>query len=159
MVLEIKKYPNPILRKKSEEIKEITPEIKELVFNMKETMEKNQGVGLSAPQVGVSKRIIIVDTPEGPKEFINPKFFKKSKETELGEEGCLSFPRLFLKIKRSKEVLVKAKDIDGKDLGVEANGILARIFQHEIDHLDGILFIDKISFWQRIKIKRKLKNI
>jgi peptide deformylase len=156
--LEIKKYPDPILKKKCDEIKEITPEIKELIFDMMETIKKNQGIGLSAPQVGVLKRIIIIETKDGPKVFINPEIFKKSKEQEIEEEGCLSFPGLYLKIKRAREVLLKAKNIDGKDLEIQAKGILARIFQHEIDHLEGILFIDYLNFWQRLKFKYKLRT-
>jgi peptide deformylase len=156
MILEIKKYPDPILRKKCEEVKEITPEVKKLIEDMIETMEKNEGVGLAAPQVGILKRIIVVETPEAPKGFINPQIFKKSKEKEIMEEGCLSFPGLFLKIKRAKEIEIEALDENGGK--IKAEGILAKILQHEIDHLDGILFIDKISFWQRLKLRRQLQK-
>jgi len=148
--LEIKKYPNPILKKKCDEVKEITPEIRELVFNMIKIMQGNQGIGLAAPQVGVLKRIIVVQTTEGPVGFINPRIIKQSKGTEIAEEGCLSFPGLYLKIKRAREIEVRAKNIEGKDLEIHVQGVLARIFQHEIDHLDGILFIDRIGIWQRI---------
>lgn len=158
-ILQIKKYGTPILKQKSEEIREITSEIKELVFDIVETMKKRQGIGLSAPQVGVLKRIIAVETPQGPKAFINPQILKMSKEIEIGEEGCLSFPGLYLKIKRVKEVLIKAKNIEGKDIEIKTEGILARVFQHEIDHLDGILFIDRLNVWQKIKVKCKLKRL
>jgi len=144
-------YPNPILRKKCEEIKEVTEEIKNLGWDMVQTMEENQGIGLAAPQVGELKRVIVVQTEKGPKVFINPQIIKKSKEMDLGEEGCLSFPKLFLKIKRPKEVEIKAMDGDGRK--IKAEGLLARILQHEIDHLDGILFIDRISLWQKFKLK------
>jgi peptide deformylase len=151
--LEIKKYPDPILKKKCDEVKEITPEIRELVFNMIKIMRKNRGIGLAAPQVGVLKRIIIVETKDGSKEFINPEILKKSKEVIVDVEGCLSFPGLYLKIKRAREIEVRAKNIEGKDLEIQAQGVLARIFQHEIDHLDGILFIDKLNLWQKLKIR------
>jgi len=157
MILQIKKYSNPVLRKKCEEVKEITPEIKKLVEDMIETMKKEQGVGLAAPQVGVSKRVIIAETENGVKEFINPKILKKSKETEIMEEGCLSFPDLRLKIKRWKEVEIESLDGDGKKIKTE--GILARILQHEIDHLNGILFIDRISKLKRFRIRNKLKEL
>jgi peptide deformylase len=91
-----------------------------------------------------------------PQVFINPKIIKKSKENVIDEEGCLSFPGLFLKIKRAKEVEVEALDREGEKARIRAEGLPARILQHEIDHLDGILFIDRLSFWQRLKFKLKL---
>jgi len=157
MILQIKKYSNSVLRKKCEKVKEITPEIKKLVEDMIETMKKEQGVGLAAPQVGVSKRVIIAETENGVKEFINPKILKKSKETEIMEEGCLSVPNLRLKIKRWKEVEIESLDGDGKKIKTE--GILARILQHEIDHLNGILFIDRIGKLERFRIRNKLKEL
>jgi len=164
---EIIKYPNPILRKKCEEVEKITPEIKKLIDDMIETMKKNDGVGLAAPQVGELKRIIAVHlvkerTSEEkvevePRVFINPKIVKKSKEDELEEEGCLSFPGLWLKIKRAKEVEVEALNEKGEKIHLKAQGLPARILQHEIDHLDGILFVDRINFWQKLKIRSKLR--
>lgn len=170
-ILEIKKYPDPILRKKCGEVKEIAPNIKQLINDMIETMEENKGVGLAAPQVGVLKRIIVARTDYGPKAFINPEIIKKTKEKEIMEEGCLSFPDLWLKVERAKGVemfsfaedfsakggQITALDTNGNKM--KAVGFLARILQHEIDHLDGILFIDRISFWQRLKIRKKLKEI
>ena len=99
---------------------------------------------------------IVFETEEGISEFINPRIVKKSRRKEVMEEGCLSFPSLFLKVKRSAEIEVEGLDKKGKK--VKAEGLLARILQHEIDHLDGILFIDRISFWQKWKAKRKLKK-
>lgn len=166
MVLEIKKYPDPILRKKCEEISEITPEIKELALNMVETMIEGQGIGLAAPQVGELKRIIVVHpvrdrTPEAmaktsPKVFINPRIIRKTKETVTDEEGCLSFSGLFLKIKRAKEIEIEALNENGEKVFLKVDGLPARILQHEIDHLDGILFIDRLSIWQKLKFKLKL---
>jgi len=157
-MLEIKKYPDPILRKKSKEVKEITPEIKQLAQDLIETMLKSEpeGIGLAAPQVGVSKRVIAVATESGPAVLVNPRIVKKSREKEVMEEGCLSLPKVWLDIKRPKEVEVEAIDINGKKLQIRAEGVFAKILQHEIDHLDGILIINRVNPWQ--KLKRTLKR-
>jgi peptide deformylase len=153
MVLEIKKYPDPVLRKKAGKIEEVTPEIKKLGKDMIEIMQHSdpEGAGLAGPQVGVSKRIIVALTEQGPAVFVNPQILKKSRETEVMEEGCLSLPGVLLKIKRAKEVELEHLDIEGKKSKIKVAGIFARILQHEIDHLDGILIIDKDNFWQKIK--------
>ena len=157
MTKEIVKYPNSILRKKCEEVKEITEDIKKLGQEMMTIiMTENQGLGLAAPQIGELKRIIIVQTEKGPEVFVNPEIIKNSKKTETGEEGCLSFPKLFLKIKRAKEAEIEALDLQGEKIKIKAEDLPARVFQHEIDHLDGILFIDRISFFQ--KLWRLLKS-
>lgn len=158
MILEIKKYPDPVLRKKCQEVKEITDEVKKLGWDMVEAMTENQGIGLAAPQVGELKRAIVVQINNQPRVLVNPKIVKKSKETTVREEGCLSFPGLFLKIKRAKKAEIKASTLEGKEVQFGAEDLPARIFQHEIDHLDGILFIDRISFWQRWRMRNKLKN-
>lgn len=152
-MLAIKKYPNPVLRKKAEKVKEITPEIKKLADNMIETMLKNQpeGAGLAAPQVGISMRMFVAQTENGPRVFVNPEITKKSKETENLEEGCLSLPGIWLKVKRAKEAELEGVDINGQKLKIKTRGLFARIIQHEIDHLNGVLIIDKVSFWQKIK--------
>lgn len=148
------KYPNPVLRKKSEEVKEITEEIQNLGREMIQILTENQGIGLAAPQVGELKRIIVVQTENQPRVLINPKIIKMSQDKILEEEGCLSFPGLFLKIKRAKIVEIEALDAEGNTIKIKAEGRLtSRILQHEIDHLDGILFIDRLSFWQRLKLK------
>lgn len=153
MIREIKKYPEPILNKKAGEIKEITPEIKKLAEDMIETLLKAEpeGVGLAAPQVGVSKRMFVAQTEKGLAVFINPKIIKKSKMAQTLEEGCLSLPGIYLKIKRAKLLELEALDINGKKINIKAEGFFARILQHEIDHLDGVLIIDRVNFWQKIK--------
>ena len=153
MIKEIIKYPNPVLKKKCREVKEVTEEIRNLGRDMIESMTESQGIGLAASQVGELKRIITVQTEKGPEIFINPKIVKKSKEDELEEEGCLSFPGLWLKIKRAKEVEIEALNEKGEKIHLKAQGLPARFLQHEIDHLDGILFIDRIGFWQKLKLK------
>ena len=151
------KYPDPILRKKVQEVGEITNEIKLLAREMVKIMIENMGIGLAAPQVGELKRIIVVQMEKRPEVFINPKIIARSKETELMEEGCLSFPGLFLKIKRAKGAQIEALTLEGQKLIIKTEGLMARVFQHEIDHLDGILFIDRISLWQKLKLKLKMK--
>ena len=152
MILEIKRYPDPILRKKCEEIKEITSEIKVLIENMFETMYQNQGVGLSACQVGVPKQIAVLDVGDGPRVFINPKILKKEGENYF-EEGCLSMPGVFLKIKRAREIEVEALNEKGEKFKIKAEGLLAYCLQQEIDHLQGILIIDRASAAQKIKLR------
>jgi len=158
MTKEIKKYPNPILRKKADEIKEITLEIKELAKDLAETMLKSEqdAVGLAAPQIGISKRIFVVMSDQGPLLFINPRIIKKSGGTEVMEEGCLSLPKVWLNVKRAKEIEIEALDINNKKMRIKADGVFARILQHEIDHLNGILIVDKLNPWQ--KLKRTLKG-
>jgi peptide deformylase len=144
MVLPILTYPNPLLKKKAEKIKDPkSSEIKELVFDMLETLEKNNGLGLAAPQVGKSVRLCIIKLEGKTYIFINPKIKSKSWKKEILEEGCLSFPGKFMPVKRSKKVKVEAMDRKGEKIKIEAEGLLARAFQHEIDHLDGILFINR----------------
>lgn len=164
MFLEIKQYPNPILKKKAEPINQVGPAVFELIRQMKETMAQEQGgvkgVGLAAPQVGISQRVIVVLVgKDNLKGFINPIITKKSREKETDKEGCLSLPGLWLKIKRSKSVEVQAIDENGKDSSFLAEGFTARVFQHEIDHLNGILFFERLDLLQKLKVRRKLKSL
>ncbi len=158
--LTIKKYPDPILRKKNERVDKATPEMKKLTKDMIETMQKADGVGLAAPQIGISKKIIVVQTENGPSVFFNPKIIKKSKASDVEEEGCLSLPSIAVKVKRAKKIEVEVLNERGEKLKIMAEDMPARIFQHEIDHLNGILIIHKIPFWRRWKIMKnyKLKN-
>lgn len=151
---EIVTPPNPTLRKKAARIRSLTPEIQELADDMVETMRAAPGVGLAAPQVDISQRLIVVeyadktgepDAPEPPPKLyivINPEITRRSNETVLGTEGCLSLPGLMGEVERHEWVTVKGLDRQGKPFKKKVHGWLARIFQHEIDHLDGILFID-----------------
>lgn len=157
-ILKIKKFNEPVLRKKCKRVRKIDKKIKKLVVDITQTMKKNQGIGLAAPQVGVLKRAITVQTDLKDQRIlvlVNPKILKKSKETETGEEGCLSFPDIFLKIKRAKKIEIEGLDINGKKVKIKAQGLLARVFQHEIDHLDGILFFNRLSFIKKIGFKLK----
>ena len=137
------RYDNDeLLRKRSREIETIDNKIRELAMDMVETMYKFDGVGLAAPQVGILKRIIVIDIGDGPKVFINP-VIKKATGVQTGEEGCLSSPNTFGNVDRPETVVVEAFDLDGKQIKLKAKGLEAVVLSHEIDHLDGILFLDK----------------
>ena|SRR3990167_11026838 len=145
-ILKILTQPNPILRKKSIEI---SPEViksrefKSLISSMAKTMVKTDGVGLAAPQIGKNIRLAVINSKDGVFCLINPKLTKKSWARELGQEGCLSIPGVFGKVKRHKKISLTYYGQNGKKIKMTAAGMMARVLQHEIDHLDGILFIDK----------------
>ena len=141
----IREDGDEILRKKCRTVEVVDEKIKQLVDDMLETMYKYNGVGLAAPQVGVLKRVVVIDIDDGngPLVFINPEIIKEKGEQEV-EEGCLSFPNQFAKIIRPAEVTVKALDKDGKEFKLKAKELLAQAISHEVDHLNGILFVDKI---------------
>jgi len=139
------KEPDPILREVSRPVPKITPNIHKLLDDMAETMYHAQGVGLAAPQIGILKRVIVLDPADGETgliEMINPEILEKSGRV-LGAEGCLSIPGIQGEVYRYEKIRVKGLDRHGNELVMDAEGWLARIFQHEIDHLDGILFTDK----------------
>lgn len=141
--MQIITYPNSILRKKSQLIEDFS-DLKKFIPEFTKTMQEKEGIGLAAPQVGKSIRLITIQTKNGPKTFINPKITSKSFKKKIAEEGCLSLPKIFGKVKRSTKISVKFQDQDGNKHKLTAQGLYARVLQHEIDHLDGILFIDKI---------------
>ena len=148
MPLTIITEPNPILRQKAKEINKEelkSPGMKELILGMKEIVETAGGVGLAAPQVAKSLRLIVIFLDNKKLILINPEIIKYSWRKEYAEEGCLSVPGNFGKVRRSKTIKVKALDEEGKNMEFTANNFFARVIQHEIDHLDGILFIDKIK--------------
>ena len=157
-ILEIKEYGESILREKSLPVEEITPEILNLIKDMAETMYTDSGVGLAAPQVGVSKRIIVIDGEEdGLIVLINPMIIKSEGEV-VAEEGCLSVPDIYSQVKRSSKVTVKALNENGDQIEITKEDLTARALQHEIDHLDGILFIDRIGRMERQILLNKLKK-
>lgn len=142
--LQILTLGNPILKKKAKALKKVTPEIKKLVKGMAEKMYESHGVGLAAPQVGKSIRLVIVDVGEGLVAFINPKITKKSGTQEM-MEGCLSLPGLRAPVERAEQITVKSLDQDRKYVTLEAHGLFSQVIQHEIDHLDGILCTDRVK--------------
>jgi peptide deformylase len=148
MILKIVKVPDPILESKTALVKEITPEILKLVKDMIDTCRKAQGIGLAAPQIGKSLRLCIINLEHlglPPFALINPKIVRTSWKKINMEEGCLSIPGLYGMVKRPAKITIKATNIEGRETKFEADGILARVLQHEIDHLDGVLFTSKMS--------------
>ncbi len=140
-VYQIVRIGESVLKEKAQEVGKITPNIHKLLDNMVETMYDANGVGLAAPQIGVPKRVVVIDTGDGLFELINPVITEKTGE-ELDQEGCLSIPNLVGDVRRAKKIVAQALNRNGELLEYEAEGLLARAFQHEIDHLNGILFVD-----------------
>ena len=162
----IVRFPNPFLRQQTHEVKTVDKTIRTLVEDMMETMCDVDGAGLAAIQVGALERIFIIDAvPAGgertdaPKVFINPVFEFLSPETDVHEEGCLSFPGIFVPVKRSLSARINALDIDGKPFVVEAENFYARALQHEFDHLENRLLYDHAGAIKRQMIKRKLDRM
>ncbi len=141
-VLEVLKAGHPVLKQVAQPVDHVNKKMRAFIEDMAETMYKTDGVGLAAPQVGVSKRIIVVDDGNGLQALINPQIIK-TEGSQWGPEGCLSVPGYFGDVERYEKVTVTAIDPNNKKLRIEAEGFLARIFQHEIDHLEGHLFIEK----------------
>ncbi len=159
MKLDICTWPDPVLARKAERVTEVTPELRELIENMVETMYEGDGVGLAAPQVGESIRLICVDQT-GPKVredlrvLINPEIVECGGEVE-SEEGCLSCPQFGAKIKRKERVKVTAMNPEGEDVCIETDGFLAIILQHEIDHLEGTTIVDRSSRLKQAMYRKK----
>jgi len=154
MKLNVRILGDPILRQRASEVTEISEATRELIRDMFETMYAEEGVGLAAPQVGVGERIIVIDPQQDELPafaLINPVIVEASKETEKGEEGCLSIPGLRELVERSQRVVVRGLTPEGEQRELDLEGLPARIIQHEVDHLDGILFIDRVS-----PLKRKM---
>lgn len=163
-VLDIITYPDKRLRKKCKPVKKVDSKILTLLDNMAETMYDAPGVGLAAPQVGENIRVIVVDIAlkeeEEPQliELINPKITGSS-GTLVGEEGCLSIPSFVGNVKRGKDIVVNGLNREGKEIQIKATDLLSRVLQHEIDHLDGILFFDRMSKLQRDLFKKKVEKV
>src|SRR5664280_598778 len=178
MILEIVKYGQPVLRKKGERIESVTPEIKKLIADMFATMAANRGVGLAAQQVGVAKQLTVIDVreitdrpstlelkgqPADVNEFmplvlINPVVTPVG-EPVTGGEGCLSFPEIFAEISRPESVNVKALDAKGRPVEFRCGGLLARAVQHEADHLNGLLFIDRMDKKTKAELQPELDEL
>ncbi len=161
-LIPIKSYPDPILRQVAKPVAVIDAKLRTLAADMVETMQDVRGVGLAAPQVGESIRMVIVDfDPEvgDPRVLINPVIIKKSGRKELAEEGCLSFPGLRSRVKRSPVVVCEAQNLDGEIVQYQAEGLAARAVQHELDHLDGLLFVDKTGPSDRQSIEAELAEM
>lgn len=158
MIRDILIHPNKQLRvmSKSIPVKEIkSKEMSAFLIDMEETMLEKDGIGLAAPQVGVQKRVIVVNTKDGVVSLINPKITKSSWRKESEEEGCLSVPGVYGYVKRSVRISVEAYGSKGEKITFEARGLFARVIQHEVDHLDGVLFIDKAKKSRKINVSEE----
>jgi peptide deformylase len=162
-LMEIVKYGHPALRWKSTPLPEITPELQRTVRRMFDLMYEARGIGLAANQVGLPYRLFIVNASAEPSEteeelvFINPEIIRR-KGSEEGEEGCLSLPELYGNVPRAEEILVEAYDLNGEGFGIEAEDLMARVIQHENDHLDGVLFVDRMSDSARQELEPQLAD-
>lgn len=160
---EVVKWPEPVLAKRGEEVTVFDAKLKTLVEEMFESMYAAQGIGLAAPQINISQRITVIDcsfkkNPDDKVVLINPEIIdRRGKQVE--EEGCLSLPEIREKVSRAGWVKVRAQDVNGNPIEVEGEELLARAMQHEIDHLDGILFIDRLSRLKRDLVIRKIKKL
>jgi peptide deformylase len=155
---EVRLLGDPVLRTAARPVESVTDEVRQLIADMLETMYVEDGVGLAAPQVGVSERVMVVDPRDDgskPLALVNPVIVERSGETDRGEEGCLSIPGVTDFVERAVRIVIEGLDRDGRFRRVEAEGLLARILQHEVDHLDGVLFFDRLSpLKRRLLLKR-----
>lgn len=156
-------YPEPLLKETSAPVTHFDENLKKLAEDMAETMYAAPGVGLAAPQVGVSKRLVVIDCAPKSEEphlmkIVNPEIIAREGEV-FEEEGCLSVPGYYAKVSRSARITVRHQDLEGKTVELEADGLLAIAFQHEIDHLDGILFIDHLSPLKKSIFRKKYKKL
>ena len=163
MIRAILKYPEPVLSKKTETVTDFGAETRSLVDDMFESMYAAQGIGLAAPQIGVPKRVTVIDlsfqkTPEEKITLINPEIVHREGK-QLEEEGCLSFPDIRAKVQRAAMVKVRAQNVEGEWFEMEGAELLSRAFQHEIDHLEGVLFIDRISKLKRDLLLHKIRKL
>lgn len=166
MIYPIVAYGDPVLRKQTEEVKTGTKELKKLVEDMFDTMYHSHGVGLAAPQIGISKRVFVMDASElldegetFKKAFVNPEIIEDIGDDWAYEEGCLSIPGVREDVKRAEALLIRYQDVEGNEYEEEYEDIIARVIQHEYDHLEGILFTDYLSGLKKRLIKGKLNNI
>jgi peptide deformylase len=170
-IRKIETTPSPVLRKKAKKVFKVDKNIKKLISDMKETMQKSGGIGIAAPQVGESLRIIVIELRGGKRsngeempEFpltvcINPEIKKYSTETEISEEGCLSVPDIWGSVERFKKIEVSAENEKGEKIKIDVSDLVARVFQHEIDHLEGILYTDKVDYKTLHKINSEGEKI
>ncbi|UCF77968.1 MAG: peptide deformylase [Candidatus Eiseniibacteriota bacterium] len=157
------KYGDPSLKRRASEIQEIDDSVRKLASEMFAALEASRGVGLAAPQLGVSLRLIVLSIPREDETrwkcaIVNPEFVSK-RGTVTSEEGCLSVPGVYEDISRAEEVRVRGLDLEGKEIVVEGKGLLARAIQHEMDHLDGLLIIDRLSSAKRHALQKKLREL
>ena len=156
--LRLRRYGDPILRRKAKWVERISSEERGLLSSMAKIMYENEGIGLAAPQIGVDKRIIIVDTGKGLLKLINPQVIEEEGEDSLSE-GCLSLPEIFVPVNRAKRIRIEGLNEDKKLVKLRIEGFLARVIQHEVDHLNGVLIIDYATEKRMRRIKDNLERI
>ena len=156
--MKIRIYPDPILRIKCKPVEEFTPQIRQYLKEMAQAMYLYGGAGLAAPQVGLDVRLIVADAGGGLISLVNPVVIKKEGKSKL-EEGCLSIPDIHVEVKRAAKVVVEGLDEEGKKIKMQAEGLIAHVLQHEIDHLDGKLIIDYAGLVKKLSLKPKLRAL
>lgn len=159
-VLTVRKYGDPLLRRRAAPVREITPEIRRIVDDMIDTMYDEVGVGLAAPQVGISLRLMVVGDDNGheARALVNPAISEHGGEV-TAEEGCLSLPGIFAPVTRAEWVKLEAQDLHGKPVSIRARGLTARVLQHEMDHLDGVLITQRMTAAEQKFFSRRLKEL
>ncbi len=163
-MMEVLKYPDPLLRRSGRDITEFDDSLNTTVENMLETMYQHRGVGLAAPQVGLDLNLLVLnptgtaDDASDERVLINPKI-KSRKKLEYGEEGCLSFPGMYAEVERHGDIVVEYQDVTGGHHEEKLDGFIARIILHEMDHLHGVLFVDRLSPAERIRVRSKLAEL
>ncbi len=161
-LLELRLMGDPVLREEAAPIEAVDDEIRALARDMFDTMYEADGVGLAANQIGITRRLIVVDPREEgvkPRALVNPRVVATGEETDRAEEGCLSIPGLREIVERKSSVVVEALDLDGETVRIEAEGLAARVLLHEIDHLDGVLFVDRVSPLKRRMLLKKWAKV
>jgi peptide deformylase len=157
-ILPVRLYGDPVLRRVARPVGPVTPEIDGLIDDMIETMYDQVGIGLAAPQVGIGRRMLVMDAGRGEaRVYLDPVIVEQAGEV-LGEEGCLSLPNIFADVPRAERIVLEARDRRGEPFRERAAGLAARVLQHEIDHLDGVLFIDRLDRATRDRIKRRIRK-
>ena len=162
--MEVVKYPGPALRRGGKKIEVFGPELAETARQMLETMYTSEGVGLAAPQVALDQSLLVLnptgerDAPEGEMVLVNAEIVAR-KGHEYGEEGCLSFPGLYAEVERATKITVTYQDLEGRPQELRADGFLARVIQHEIDHLRGVLFVDRLSSIEKLRVRTQLQDM
>ena len=158
--LRLRYLGDPILRKKARKLTKITPSVRETIDAMWDLMERSKGIGLAAPQAGLSQRVIVVDTREPGERYalVNPEIVWSSGEKSPLSEGCLSIPGVEAEVIRPSRVRVKGIDAEGREVEIEAADLLAKVFQHEVDHLEGVLFIDRLTPKEKEKVAPELEQ-
>jgi peptide deformylase len=157
-VLSVRLYGDPVLRRVADPVTAVTPDIRKIIEDMTDSMWHQVGIGLAAPQVGISLRILVMDNGKGGARAVLNPVITDRRGSLREEEGCLSLPGIFAEVERSKWVRVSALDGEGEPIGFEAQGLQAKIIQHEIDHLDGVLFIDRLPPVTRDRIKKRIQK-